>query len=391
MVSGSKGGSTVQFIYDGLGRCVERITNGVGLIFAYDGWKPIAEWAADGSYWGFRIYGTGPDEVLWHYDSRIGYIRVHSDMHGNVMALLDWSGNGIEKYTYDAYGTLKITDWAGNVRSQSAVGNRFMFQGREWLPELGIYDYRHRYYQPVLGRFLQSDPMGLQTEGAKLTPEQKALYGAGAPEAFGSSEVNLFRYCGDDPVDKSDPLGLDDAAKLYKAIANFIKSLRPDVNGVNPQDVARVVVKDAQDAERQERNALRPGHGVNTGQERAYSEYAKDGSLVRSGPNIGKGYNQGPETPLPGPPKGFSQDANRLTGSHSHGPGSGPGLERADVPSANGKLGGLPYISSVGWTGDMAGTIQIYIPGREQKGSELSIDTAGNIEQAQLRGSTIAN
>ncbi len=51
--------------------------------------------------------------------------------------------------------------------------------------------------------------MGLQTEGAKLTPGQKALYGAGAPEAFGSSEMNLFRYCGDDPVDRSDPSGLE--------------------------------------------------------------------------------------------------------------------------------------------------------------------------------------
>ena len=51
--------------------------------------------------------------------------------------------------------------------------------------------------------------MGLQTEGAKLSPEQKALYGAGAPEAFGSSEMNLYRYCGDDPVDRSDPTGLD--------------------------------------------------------------------------------------------------------------------------------------------------------------------------------------
>ena len=29
-----------------------------------------------------------------------------------------------------------------------------------------------------------------------------------APEAFGSSEINLFRYCGDDPVNRSDPLGL---------------------------------------------------------------------------------------------------------------------------------------------------------------------------------------
>jgi RHS repeat-associated protein len=60
-----------------------------------------------------------------------------------------------------------------------------MFQGREWIPELGIYDYRHRMYQPDLGLFLQMDPMGLD-----------------------AGDMNLFRYCGDDPVDRSDPTGL---------------------------------------------------------------------------------------------------------------------------------------------------------------------------------------
>jgi hypothetical protein len=80
----------------------------------------------------------------------------------------------------------------------------------QWFPELGVYDYRHRMYQPELGRFLQADPMGLQTEGEKLSAGQKALFSPGgvAPEAFGSSEMNLFRYCGDDPVDRSDPTGL---------------------------------------------------------------------------------------------------------------------------------------------------------------------------------------
>ena len=97
LVSGTKGMNTVQFVYDGLGRCLKRTTNGAGIIFAYDGWKPLAEWATDGSYWGFRIYGSGPDEVLWHYDSRIGTMRVHSDMHGNVIGLLDWNGNGTER------------------------------------------------------------------------------------------------------------------------------------------------------------------------------------------------------------------------------------------------------------------------------------------------------
>lgn len=103
-----------------------------------------------------------------------------------MVALLDQSGNIAEKYSYDAFGVPKITDGNGNARSQSAYGNRFMFTGREYLAELGIYDYRHRMYHPGLGRFFQTDPTG-----------------------FDAGDMNLFRYCDDDPVDRSDPTGLD--------------------------------------------------------------------------------------------------------------------------------------------------------------------------------------
>ena len=78
-------------------------------------------------------------------------------------------------------------DWAENERSEASIGNRYLYTGREWLGEVGFYDYRHRMYDPGLGRFLQTDPTG-----------------------FDAGDMNLFRYCGDDPVDRSDPTGLYD-------------------------------------------------------------------------------------------------------------------------------------------------------------------------------------
>ena len=96
-----------------------------------------------------------------------------------------------EVYLHDAFGQPTISDWWDNPRvdannqPQSWYENRFMFEGREWIKELGIYDYRHRMYHPGLGRFLQTDPTG-----------------------FDAGDMNLYRYCDDDPVDRTDPTGL---------------------------------------------------------------------------------------------------------------------------------------------------------------------------------------
>jgi RHS repeat-associated protein len=212
LTSVSGNGHSASFTYDGLGRCVRRTIDNETRIFAYDGWNPICEWDQAGNWKAVNIYGAGSDEILGRYDAVRGPLIYKQDKQGNVLFVLDANNQIAEKYTYDAYGTPTILSTNNSQLSTSAIGNRFMYTEREWLGELGIYDYRHRYYLPSIGRFIQADPMGLQTEGAKLTPEQKALFSPGgvAPEAFTSSEMNLFRYCGDDPVDNSDPLGLKD-------------------------------------------------------------------------------------------------------------------------------------------------------------------------------------
>ena len=53
---------------------------------------------------------------------------------------------------------MRAPDAHGQWRGYSPWGNRFLFTGREWLRELGMYDFRNRLYQPELGRFMQPDP-----------------------------------------------------------------------------------------------------------------------------------------------------------------------------------------------------------------------------------------
>jgi len=73
-------------------------------------------------------------------------------------------------------------------RSQIAASdpnhpNPFMFTGRQFDIETGLYYYRARYYSPDLGRFLQTDPVG---------------YGDG---------LNCYLYCRNNPLAYTDPSG----------------------------------------------------------------------------------------------------------------------------------------------------------------------------------------
>src|SRR2546421_221940 len=94
----------------------------------------------------------------------------------------------MEEYDYDAWGKPHFysasSGWSWDLR-YSEFGNRFLFTGREWLGDLKLYDYRNRLYQPELGRFLQPDP-----------------------KEFAAGDYNLYRYCHNDPVNRSDPTGL---------------------------------------------------------------------------------------------------------------------------------------------------------------------------------------
>jgi RHS repeat-associated protein len=123
------------------------------------------------------------NEFYWSY--------YHQDGLGNVVALTSNFQSPTqppvvrERMSYDAFGRMTLEDANGQVQSASSYGNRFFFTGREYLAEVGTYDYRNRVYSAELGRFLQTDPI-----------------------RFEAGDVNLVRYVGNRVSLLTDPLGL---------------------------------------------------------------------------------------------------------------------------------------------------------------------------------------
>ena len=192
-------GNWMWFGYDPLGRCVKRwvgphagippnqlppANSHPATYYYYDGWNLIQEGLSGGTPDRVYVHGGRTDEIVASWADG-DWSQHQYDAQGNCILLTDTDGLIREQYDYDAFGFPYVYDRWGNYIGGLPGRNRFLFTGREWIKELRLYDYRARLYQPELGRFLQPDPSG-----------------------FSGGDYNLYRYCDNDPVNKSDPTGL---------------------------------------------------------------------------------------------------------------------------------------------------------------------------------------
>ncbi|MBF0480011.1 MAG: RHS repeat protein, partial [Candidatus Omnitrophica bacterium] len=147
------------YAYDGFGRRVSKTVGGVTKYYIYDDDSIIAEYSSSKALEAEYVLSDNIDEVLLMERGGKSYYY-HYDGLGSVSEITDTSGAVAEYYTYDAYGNTTIRNSSNTVLTTSGISNRFMFTGREYDSETGLYHYRARTYSPKLGRFLQRDPLG---------------------------------------------------------------------------------------------------------------------------------------------------------------------------------------------------------------------------------------
>lgn len=141
------------------------------------------------------------------------------DAQGNIIAILDNSGNVVVKYVYDAWGNHAVLDADGNdIEDANHIGNvnPFRYRGYYYDVETGLYFLQTRYYDPETGRFISRDSLAFA--------DPTTVNG-----------LNLYAYCGNNPVMGYDPMGTIDWGKVrdwFSTITGLFNGVKLLISGV---------------------------------------------------------------------------------------------------------------------------------------------------------------
>jgi RHS repeat-associated protein len=138
--------------------------------------------------------------LAWVFESNPG-TRYTSGSPSKAVSSQYWAGQMPQEFGSSSSSSYIYSICANYSPAQAhaeltLIGNPYMFTAREYDIETGLYYYRARYYNPYIGRFLQTDP---------------AYQG-----------MNWYAYCGNNPLNCTDPMGLVSSMHYPSAIYETI-------------------------------------------------------------------------------------------------------------------------------------------------------------------------
>lgn len=174
----------IQMSYDSNGMRTQKTVDGVKTNYYYDSSNNL-----------FALT-QGNDTLFFYYDNSGEVMSVScngtmyyyiKDLQGDITEIVDKDGKAVAEYAYDAWGNM-LTENNGTL----AVGklNPFRYRSYVYDEETGLYYLQSRYYDTLTGRFLNADVYCDTESGTPLS-------------------TNMFAYCENNAINKSDDEGKD--------------------------------------------------------------------------------------------------------------------------------------------------------------------------------------
>ena len=185
-------------------------------------------------------YHYGADGIIgMTYEGSIFVFR--KNISGDITSIFDKNGQECARYTYDAWGNHRVLveingeyiDISNNIDYTNNIGNinPFRYRGYYFDVESSLYYLNTRYYDPAIGRFINADEITI------LDETRSQIHG-----------LNLYMYCGNNPVMNVDPsgrsflaifLGMLFAALLSAAVSAVSQGVQYGWDNIN---VGQVVI-----------------------------------------------------------------------------------------------------------------------------------------------------
>ncbi len=191
-----------EYTYNANGIRTSKTVGGVVHNYLLDGAKILREtWNVDNT--------AHTLETLWDNEDSICGIKYNGasyyflkNLHGDIIAITDNNGAVVARYSYDAWGVPTI------VSDTTTIGiatiNPFRYRGYYYDAEIQMYYLQSRYYNPVLGRFVNADGcFGWDVDKTVFT-------------------TNLFVYCNNNPINEVDYTGNIVGKIIVRAIVGAI-------------------------------------------------------------------------------------------------------------------------------------------------------------------------
>ena len=144
-----------------------------------------------------RHYFYGTDGIAGFRQEGVTYL-FRKNVQGDVTHIYTESGKLVGQYAYDAWGNCKILVDVDGVASV----NPSRYRGYYFDYETGLYYLQTRYYDPQTCRFISADSIEYLD-----------------PETLGG--LNLYAYCGNNPVMAVDPEGTWDWNGFWKKVGDW--------------------------------------------------------------------------------------------------------------------------------------------------------------------------